>query len=167
MFTLSLTRLVLDGTLLCLMFSVVVMGSLWWNARLWIQDYPKPMQAAVPPLTPAEKRLQKWLTVFFLAIMIGIPAFSLGQLRLENGGQLSFATAFVHVWLLLNLMNLFDAVVLDWIILTQHTPKFAILPGTENLLYLFHDARMHLMNYGKGVVIVTVFSVIFALVASL
>jgi hypothetical protein len=167
MLTLSLTRLVIDGSLFCLTFGVVVMASLWWNARLWLQDYPKEIQAVVPPLNAQEKRTQKGMAVVILTIMIGSPALSLWLLRQDAGGQLTFISAFAHVWLLLQLANLFDAVVLDWLILVERTPKFAILPGTEHLLYLFADRRMHLRNFAKGVVIVSILSLPLALVASL
>ncbi|MBE2268298.1 MAG: nitroreductase, partial [Anaerolinea sp.] len=37
---LSLERILIDGLLFSLAFAVIVVGSLAYNARLWIQDYP-------------------------------------------------------------------------------------------------------------------------------
>ncbi|MFL5733946.1 MAG: hypothetical protein ACJ78Q_12190 [Chloroflexia bacterium] len=39
----------------------------------------------------------------------------------------------IHAAGLIGLFNLFDAVVLDYLILTRMKPRFAILPGTEGL----------------------------------
>jgi hypothetical protein len=152
---------------LCVTMSIVIFGSLIFNARLWLQDYPKPMQALVSPLSPDEKRLQKLLLVLFLVVVIGVPYLTVRQLRIEQGGELSFTTAYLVVFVILQIGNLFDALVIDWMVLAQMKPKFAILPGTEHLLYLFDDLRMHLVNYGKGVIIFTLFSFPIALAATL
>ncbi len=38
-------RVVIDGTLLSLILGAMIMGSLVYNPRLWLQDYPKAVQA--------------------------------------------------------------------------------------------------------------------------
>ena len=46
-----------------------------------------------------------------------LPLYSTYQLRLENGGSLPFITAYLNTFVVTNIFNLFDAVVLDLIIL--------------------------------------------------
>lgn len=167
MLTLSFTRVLIDGIILCVAFGVVVIGSLRFNPRLWLQDFPKPIREKVPPLTRTEKRQQRIVGVAFLVVMVGIPAISNALLRAENGGQISFLSAYLHTWLLLNLANLFDAVVLDWLYLAKTKPAYVIFPGTEELTYLYDDVRMHVINYLKGVVFCTLFSLPLAVIASL
>ena len=128
--TLSVQRLVTDGALLMGVMGVIIFGSLYLNPRLWLHDYPKSIQAKVPGNTPEEKRVQWVVLVLFLGALIGILYFSAAQLKADNGGSISFLTAWLHVYLLFSIGNLFDAVVIDLLILTALKPRFMFLPGT-------------------------------------
>ena len=165
--TLSLNRILIDGTLLSLAMSVIIYASLRYNPRLWLQDYPAEIRAKVPPLTPGEKRAQRLLIIPFLLVMIGVPIYSTYLLRLENGGIISFLSAYLNVFFVTNLFNLFDAVVIDLLIGTFMKPKFAVIPGAEGMEYVFRNWGWHLANYLKGIVFCTIFSAPLALVALL
>lgn len=164
---LSLNRMLMDGTLLSLGLGVLVLGSLYYNPRLWLQDYPAPIRAKAPPQTLTEKRQQRLLMIPLLLLMFGLPLYSTYQLRLENGGSISFITAYLNTFVVTNIFNLFDAVVLDLLILTFMKPKFAVIPGAEGMEYLYHDWNMHLRNYLKGIVFCAVFSLPITVVAML
>lgn len=163
--TLSLERILIDGSLLSLAMGIIIFGSLIYNARLWLQDYPADIRAKVPPNTPQEKRLQRLLMIPFLLVMVGVPVYSTYLLRQENGGTISFLSAYLNVFFVLNLFNLFDAVVIDLLIGTFMKPKFAVIPGAEGMEYLFRNWGWHLANYLKGIGFCTVFSLPLALVA--
>lgn len=162
--TLSLPQILVDGLILSLVISVVILGSLYANARLWLQDYPPEMRAKVPPLTRREKTAQYVVVVLFLAAAIAALYYSSSRLLAANGGTVTFLTAFIHVALVLNIFNLWDAVVLDYLLLARMKPHFAILPGTEGMEYLFEDWGMHIRNYLKGIIICTVLSIPAALI---
>lgn len=149
----------------CALFGVIAMGGLIYNARIWLGDYPAAIQAAVPPLDAAEKRTRNRFAIFFFVAMLGFIAFVLLRVRALEGGDLSFRGAFLGLFIPLQMVNLFDAVVLDWLILAVMKPKFAILPGAEHLVSEFEDVRFHLVNFAKGVVICTVLPAVFALAA--
>lgn len=165
---LSLYRVIIDGLLLCGVMGVIILGSLYANPRLWLQDYPRAIRAKVPPNTREEKRIQWIVGLLFLGSMIGILYYSTAQLKAANGGTISFLTAWVHSFLLFNIGNLFDAVVIDYLILIVMKPKFMVLPGTEIADYgEFNDWRLHMVNYLKGIAIGAVFSLPIAFLATL
>lgn len=163
----SLTRVLIDGAILSVALSVLILGSLVYNARLWLHDYPKEIQAKVPPLTPREKRDRMVVVLLFFGVMFGTLAYSLVGLRAAYGGSVPFASAYLHFFAVLSLFNLTDAVVLDLLILTWMKPKFAVIPGAEGMEYLYHNWGMHLANFLKGVVFCAVFSLPLALIAAL
>ena len=156
MFTLSLPQVVVDGLILSLALSVVILGSLYLNPRLWMHDYPADMRAKVPPLTRREKQVQLVVTVLFLAAGVGALVWAGTRLLAANGGQVTFLTAYVHIFLVLNIFNVFDAVVLDYLLIARLKPKFVMMPGTAGMEYLFEDWGMHLRNYLKGIVVCAV-----------
>lgn len=165
--TLILSRVVVDGTLLSLLLGALIIGSLLWNPRLWMQDYPEPIRARMAPLTPAEKRDRGLLTVPFLGILLVVPLVSTYLVFQANGGTLSFLTAYLHIFLLLSMFNLFDAVVIDWLFIVVMKPKAVMVPEAAGLEYTMSDRRMHLVNFLKGVAFCLVFSAPLALVALL
>ncbi|NWG17978.1 MAG: hypothetical protein HXY41_15240 [Chloroflexi bacterium] len=166
MTTLSLTSVLVDGLILSLGLSIVILGSLYANPRLWLHDYPTAMQQRVPPLTGAEKRARLALTALFLGMGFAALVYSGTRLLAANGGTVSFLTAFVHFFLVMNIFNLFDAVVLDLVTIALLKPRFVVLPGTEDLVYLFEDWGMHLRNYLKGIIICAAISIPAALVVA-
>ncbi|MBI5667471.1 MAG: hypothetical protein HZC41_05640 [Chloroflexi bacterium] len=164
MITLSLSQILMDGLILSIAVGVVIIGSLAANARLWLHDYPAAMQAKVPPLTRRERQARLVVTALFLAAAVGALAYSGSRLLIANGGTVSFLTAYLHVFFVLNLFNLFDAVVIDWLLIAMLKPRFVILPGTEGMEYLFHDWGLHLRNYLKGILFCAVISLPTALI---
>ncbi|MEZ4667239.1 MAG: hypothetical protein R3E39_04860 [Anaerolineae bacterium] len=166
---LSVYRIIIDSTILNLALGVIVLGSLYLNARLWLQDYPAQARAKVPPNTPTENRLKLFVMIPMLVLLAGMPLYSNYQLRLANGGELTFLTAFLNTLIITQLFNLFDALVLDLLILTYIKPKFVVIPGMDaaELDILFRDWKMNLRNYLKGIVICTVFSLPIAIISVL
>ncbi|MBZ0280200.1 MAG: hypothetical protein K8L97_05635 [Anaerolineae bacterium] len=162
---LSIQRILIDGSLLSLALGLLIMASLYYNPRLWLQDFPAEIRAKLPPVTPREKRDQYILMIPFMLLMFGFPVYSAVQLKLANGGSIDFLTAYLHIALIAHIFNLFDAVVLDWLILTVMKPKFAIPPGAEGMEYLLADMSMQFKNFLKGIVICTVFSLPLAVLA--
>ena len=80
---------------------------------------------------------------------------------------LSFGAAYLHMFLLLAIFNLFDALVLDLIVLTWLKPKCMILPGAEGLEHLLYDYGKQLLDFFKGIVFCAVASLPFAALAVL
>lgn len=147
---LSGKQLLRDGAILCGVIGPVVMGSLYYNAEIWLQDYPPDVRAVYGPARRPETRRQQILVAGpMVLLMLGWPVCSTLQRRAANGGRLSFPAAFLHAAGLLWLFNLFDAVVLDYLILTRMQPRFAVLPGTEGLAG-YHDMRLQARAFLKG-----------------
>jgi hypothetical protein len=165
----SLQHILIWGGLFSVAIGILIMGSLYYNPRLWLQDYPAEIKAKVPPLTREEKRAQYVMIVPFLLLMLGGPLYATLLLREANGGTISFLSAYLNVFFILQFFNLFDAVVLDLVILTFMQPTFAVLPGTDpaELARASRNWGMHLRNYLKGIVIVSVLSLPLAVVAVL
>ena len=134
----SLQRILLNGTILSLALGAIVLGSLIYNARLWLQDYPQPIRDMVPPLSPIEKRDRGIVVVLFLGVLLGGLILETLHLRTDPAGAISFGAAYLDIFLMLAIFNLFDALVLDLFIITLLKPRFVILPGAEGMEYLFH-----------------------------
>jgi hypothetical protein len=116
-----------------------------------MHDFPKEIQALQAPLTPKEKREQTIMGAALLILLFGGLWLSAHNLKAINGGALSFGAAFAHIYLIWNIVNLWDAVVIDLGLLALR-PSFMMLPGVESHLYLLTDPKWHLVNFLKGVI---------------
>jgi hypothetical protein len=163
---LSAVRILIDGLILSVGLSIVLLGSLYYNPRLWLQDYPAEIRERVAPLTSGEKRSRAIVGVLFFGVAIAAIVYTLAQLRAANGGSVTFLTAFLHLFGVMSVFNIWDAVVLDLVMLAGLKPKFAMIPGTEGLEYVYTNWHWHFVNFLKGIGFCAVLSVPFALVAS-
>jgi len=162
--TVTLQRIVLNATLFSFVLTVLILASLRFNARLWLQDYPKAMREKVPPLSATERRQRAVLAVLMMGILFGGILLTALDLRAQRG-TMPFGIAYLHIFAMLFLFNLVDAVIIDLLIISLLKPRFVILPGTEGMEGLFNDYRKQFIDFLKGLVFCTVASVPFALIA--
>lgn len=135
-----------------LVLSAVILAMLWHNPRLLLQDYPKDVRAAVPPKTPAEKRLSSYWAGAFLLLLIAFATLAALSAKATHQG---FAGVFLSVCGVTFLFNLVDWLILDWLIICTITPRFVVIPGTEGMAG-YKNYAMHF----KGFLIGTAVSVV-------
>jgi len=129
----NINNILLDGALLSILGSISILGILRFNPRLFLQDYPDEIQAAVPPKTGREKRQSLITGIPFLLILLAVPFISTLILKRESGEMTSFFTLFLNAFGVVFLFNLVDLLVLDWLLFCYITPGFLVIPGTEGM----------------------------------
>jgi hypothetical protein len=137
----SLKRVLIDGTVMNVLLTIIVYGSIYINPLFWISDYPPDIQAAVGKVDlPISQQLVAG--VLFLFIVVGVPLYSNAKLRRQNNGQMSFLMAFIHSSLIFFYFAVWDLLVFDWLIFVTIQPDFIVIPGTEGMAgysdYWFH-----------------------------
>ena len=167
MVNIVLQHVVINGALVSLIVGVLIMASLRYNPRLWLQDYPAVVKAKVPPMNQQEKVQQRFIAIPFLLLMLGAPFVTALMVKSDNGGVLSFPYAYLTAFGVLQFFNLFDAVVLDYLILSLMKPAFAVIPGTTREESLVVGWEFQVRNFLKGVVICSLISLPIAFLASL
>ena len=129
------SAILVDAGLVCAALGLVIVGSLAYNPRLWVNDLPPEVRKLVTPLTPAERRDRNVVAVLFL-LAIAATTWSVGaRLIARHGETLTFATAFAHFLAVFFLFNLFDLVVIDWLMLLVMKPAFIARLGVPGLSY--------------------------------
>ena len=126
----------------------VLLGIGLRNPRLMLQDYPKDVQAAVPPKTEAEQRETVWWAVPFLTLLFGLP-LAAAVLARRQVPDLTFAGGFANAFIVLLAFNAFDWLVIDWLVFCTFTPRFAVLPGTEGMAG-YRDYGLHFRGFLIG-----------------
>ena len=151
----------MDGAICSVIFGVVVVASMLYNPRLWLQDMPADIQALVPPKTEKEKRQSVIFGLPLIAIMLGYPVVSALLVEAQMGVNLSYVQAFLHVYALFMIINSFDWLVIDWGTILFWKPEWELFPGTKGAAG-YKDYAFHFRGFLKGSVMGLVFSFLMA-----
>jgi len=148
-------NLVVIGYLVILMMSV--------SPRIWgYSDYSEEIKDKVPKQTKKEKRLAILVTVPWMVFTLGFPILSTYLLKGKLGGEISYWTAFLNIFVMASIANLVDLVVLDWLVVSTITPTFVMIPGTEKADY--EDFTFHYKAQGIGSIVIFALCFIFAFI---
>jgi len=82
---LSWSAIVVDGATLSAALTVVILGSLAYNPRLWLQDAPPRVRALAPPLTDAERRHRLVVAALIFLAIAGVTVWSASRLIARDG----------------------------------------------------------------------------------
>lgn len=149
-------QLIADSAIYVAVATVLLLGLVLYNPRLMLQDYPPAIRAIVPPKTDAEKRQSILLGMPFLLALLILPFVFV--FRLE---ETSFLGLFLHAFGVVWVFNLWDWLVLDWLLFCTITPKQMIIPGSEG-----HPAYKDYAFHFRGFLIGTVFSLMMGLIVA-
>lgn len=125
--------------------------------RLMLQDYPLSIRQAVPPKTAMEKRQTIWYGLPFLFIMFGYPLIAGTHFALQNDWQ--FREILTFTWGMTLFFNVYDLLILDWLLFCFITPKMVVIPGTEGNNG-YKDYWFHFVGFLKGIGITLVMSLV-------
>ena len=147
----DVSKIIIDGGILAIVTSVFLVGAMLYNPRLYLNkgDIPADILAAVPPKTPAEKRLAMLMGVPFLALALGFPLYSTVGFSNGVGGDASFWLLFAHAMAVLLIPFFVDLFVLDWLIFCTITSSFVVYQGTEGFAG-YKDYGFHLRAHTRG-----------------
>jgi hypothetical protein len=156
----------LSGVVLSAVMSVLLLGLLWFNAEILLNDYPPDIREKHGPMSERSKRQRIPAAILIGAVGTGIVALSFPAVRANGGGTIHFLTAFVHLFVMLSVFNVVDVLVIDWP-LAAIVPAFMVLPGTEGSPG-YKDYWFHFRGFLTGTVLILVISgVVAGVVAAL
>lgn len=149
----------LYGLLLSVLFTLVFISAMLVNPEIMLNDYPPDVKkfygAERNPKTRGQKRI---FSLLFLTVLFGVLCYSMVDLADSTSDKLTFLPLFVLVFIEVFTFNLWDLLIIDWLIVAIQ-PKFVFLPGTEGMAG-YKDYYFHF----KGFLIGIVFSLVSALV---
>ncbi|MEM8984280.1 MAG: hypothetical protein AAGC71_14700 [Pseudomonadota bacterium] len=148
------------GLLYSLWLSGFIVLSYMQDSRLWLHDYPKEMQALVPPKTDAEKkRMLLWALPVTGVMVFGPFLFALWR---HSVYDFSYFDAALAMWSIMQVFSIVDLLILDWWITVWWRPEWIQLEGAEQMRH--HDNyRHHFVGFLKGLVFATIASAVLAI----
>src|SRR5262245_49599674 len=102
------------GVVLSGIFCPLLLGLLWSNPEILLNDYPPDIKAKHGPMSARSKRQRLPVAAFLGAIGLAVVAASSVDVRANFDGDIPFLTAFVHLFVMFSVFNLADLLLLDW-----------------------------------------------------
>lgn len=144
-----------------LLYSLVIASAFLLLARInpeaWLNDYPPDIKTKFGPMSPKANRQRMIFGIPVMLFMLGFPFFVIVQHAQDS--PLTFWQMFGSLLTLFTVFNVFDLLIMDWLIFNTIQPKFTILPGTEGLTG-YKDYGFHFRASLKGQIGLTLFSLI-------
>jgi hypothetical protein len=159
----TIRRVLIDGTILSVLASLLILISLRINPRIFLQDYPKDIQEKLPPKTPSEQRLSLMIGIPFLVLLLAVPLVSSWNLKQQDPRHITFFALFVNAFGVAFIFNLADLLFLDWMLVCTITPKFVVIPGTEGMAG-YKNYSYHFRGFLIGTVVSAVAGLVIAAV---
>jgi hypothetical protein len=150
----------LYGGVLSAVLSVLLIGVLWLNPEIMLNDYPPDIREKHGPMSERSRWQRIPVAILLGAIALGIVAVSFAEVRANGGGKILFLTAFVHLFVMFSVFNVVDLLLLDWP-LVAIVPDFFVLPGTEGSVG-YKDYWFHFHGFLIGIVLILVTSSLMA-----
>ena len=158
----ELSIALVDGLVLSAALWLLLVGVLWLNPEILLNDYPPDIRAKHGPISARSKRQKGWVSLLFLVVVMAIVTWSVRNIRVNASGEIPFGAAFVHLFIMFMVFNIVDLVLIDWPLVALK-PEFAVLPGTEGLAG-YGDYWFHVRGFFIGTVGILVLSGIVAAV---
>lgn len=145
---------VIECILLCGVFTVLILIPQFKNPLSQIASYPPAIQKRVASLPQYKNTFQgvkqKNITRKIVGTLLLI--FIFAAIAFYSGSK-TFAKAFIYVFALFFVVNMFDLFVLDIIVFANS--KKVIIPGTEDMVKEYKSPWHHVKGACKGIIIGT------------
>jgi hypothetical protein len=158
--------LIIEAVVCCILFTLLIIPRLLKDPVSCIMSYPPAIRkrvASLPEYSAAFKvksKIQITIKIIFaviISVLLGVIAYF--------SGAKTFFDAFVYVFALFFIVNVYDMVVLD-IIFFCHSGK-VIIKGTEDMTKEYKSPKHHIISGLKGVLIGAAVSLVSACVVLL
>ena len=138
------------GLVLSLIVTVALLIAFSIEPLAFVTDLPLEVQEKIGEI-PKRAIPVGWsvfLTVIFSCI--GLSILMNRAIFKDKSGKATFINLLLNTFLLLNFFNLWDVVVIDIIIFDTIKPDFMKIPGAEEYVAEYVNAKFHIIGFFKG-----------------
>ncbi|MFY1635521.1 hypothetical protein ACN27F_19975 [Solwaraspora sp. WMMB335] len=123
-------------------FVAILVGGMLIAPDSMVHDYPPAIRDRYGPKSTRGERVGHIMSALMGLLVLSVAIGVALSLAFEPDADTGFWSGFLVGCTLVVLLNLFDLVVLDWIVFCWIQPRFMVLPGTEGMPeyrdWLFH-----------------------------
>jgi len=144
--------LLIQCIVLCVIFTFAILPSQFKNPLSQVASYPPAIRDRVASLPQYKDILDVTKKKNIVRKIIGtlIAVVALAFLAFFSG-KTTYIQAFVHVFILFFVVNMYDLIILDIIVFAYS--KKVVIPGTEDMVKEYKNPIHHIKGACKGIII--------------
>jgi hypothetical protein len=154
------------GAIISLIMTAMIFITFRWNPEMWVHDAPPKIRDRYGPVGDKAKRDGRFAAIPIFLLLGGVLVYAVVDLHRRAGGPPGFWPIFLTFFVAMQTFNLFDLLVIDWLIVATLKPRALLIPGTETWEG-YGDYGFYFTGFLKGLVGITVASAVLAGVAAL
>lgn len=136
------------GLALSLVLTILLAVSGAIALDMFVDNYPADIKQKYGPMSPRSARMRPYFAALLFLTLLAIPMMGLFALQAERN-SVPFLPASAFAVATLFVFNLFDLMILDWLLFCTIQPRMMVLPGTEGMAG-YNDYRFHFIGFLKG-----------------
>ena len=136
------------GLALSLVLTILLAVSGAIALDMFVDNYPPDIKQKYGTMSPRSTRMRPYFAALLFLTLLAIPMMGLFALQAERN-SVPFLPASAFSVSTLFVFNLFDLMILDWLLFCTIQPRMMVLPGTEGMAG-YNDYRFHFIGFLKG-----------------
>jgi hypothetical protein len=154
------------GAIISLVMTAMILITFRWNPEIWVHDAPPKIRERYGPISAKAKRDGRIAAIPTFLLLSGVLVVAIVDLHQRAGGAPGFWAIFLTLFVAMQTFNVFDLLVIDWLIVATLKPRALMIPGTET--WEGHaDYGFHFRGFLIGCAGITIVSLVFAGLATL
>jgi hypothetical protein len=153
---------VMYGLVLSVLVTLIFLIAAPFNPEVLLNDYPPDVKAAYGreknPWTRLHRRI---FSLAMLGALFGILGYSVFSMERISPVPLTYLPLLLLLFVEIFTFNLWDLLVIDWLVFNTLQPKFIFLPGTEGMAG-YRNYSFHFQGFLTGIVFSLVSSLVLA-----
>lgn len=138
----------LNGLILSLLLTILAVIGGAVALDMFVDKYPPDVRQKYGPMSLRAARLRPYFAILFFIPILVVPLVGLFLLQ-RAIDSIGFWQAFAYAGVTVFVFNLFDLLILDWLLFCTLQPRAMVLPGTEGMAG-YRDYRFHFSGFLKG-----------------
>lgn len=149
-FSVLLQHSLVYGGLLSLMMSGIIFASFFISPRIWLDSAPADIRQAAGGMSVRDRQAKRVVSLVTMVGVLALISQSIVRLIVLGGGHVSFLDVALSVFLLIQVFNVVDLLLIDWLLIATIRPSFVVFPGTEHLAS-YRDYGFYFRGFLKGI----------------
>lgn len=145
-----ITHASMAGIILSVLLAALMAISFRVAPDMWVGDYPEDIQQEFGEMSDKAKRYRTPVAIAFFVLVVLVPLLGLMLLRASSELVLGIFDFALYSFVSLFVFNLFDLLILDWLIFVTIQPSSIVLPGTEGMAG-YKDYGFHFRAFISGI----------------
>lgn len=137
------------GAVLSVLLTAASTAALTISRDFAAHDYPPAIRQRYGAKSAQGQRVATALGPVLLLLILAVLSVTLAQTSASLGPSFTFVSAWTVAFTALLTFNLYDLIVLDWLLFCTLTPRVLVLPGTEGMKE-YRDYAFHARGFIRG-----------------